>query len=88
LLSVFRVLCAVSAVDARWRRDKEQASSAKSFSSFEFAVLGDFGTGSRQRSSSRGDGEMRALFLRIVSPWNNIYGGERPQDMLRKFKRP
>ena len=59
--------------------------------SLKFAVLGDFGSG------SRGHYEMAAEMARVhqrfpyefvVTTGDNIYGSERPQDFVRKFEVP
>jgi hypothetical protein len=59
--------------------------------SFKFAVLGDFGTGDKpqyqvaeQMAKLRG----RFPFELVITVGDNIYGGERPQDMKRKFEDP
>src|ERR671923_1666140 len=59
--------------------------------SLKFAVLGDFGTGSRQQREL--GAEMAKLlktcpFEFVITVGDNIYGGERPQDMKRKFEEP
>jgi hypothetical protein len=59
--------------------------------SLKFAVLGDFGTGSRQQRELAG--EMAKLlqafpYELVITVGDNIYGGERPQDMRRKFEEP
>jgi hypothetical protein len=59
--------------------------------SLKFAVLGDFGTGSREQFQL-GD-QMAAVRKRfpyefVITVGDNIYGGERPQDMKRKFEDP
>jgi hypothetical protein len=59
--------------------------------SFKFVVLGDFGTGERRQYQV---GEQmvklraRFLFELVVTVGDNIYGGERPQDMRHKFEDP
>jgi len=60
-------------------------------SSLKFAVLGDFGTGSRQQREL--GAEMAKLlkifpFELVITVGDNIYGAERPQDMKRKFEEP
>ena len=57
--------------------------------SFKFAVLGDFGTG--DRAQYQVGEQMAALRARfpfelVITVGDNIYGGERPQDMRRKFE--
>ncbi|HEY7497235.1 MAG TPA: metallophosphoesterase [Vicinamibacterales bacterium] len=59
--------------------------------SLKFAVLGDFGTGSRQqRELAAQMAKLRAAFPYelVITVGDNIYGGERPQDMRRKFEEP
>jgi Calcineurin-like phosphoesterase len=59
--------------------------------SFKFAVLGDFGTGDRAQYQL---GEQMAKLLArfpfqlVITVGDNIYGGERPQDMKKKFEDP
>jgi 3',5'-cyclic AMP phosphodiesterase CpdA len=59
--------------------------------SFKFAVLGDFGTGSRVQY------ELAAQMAQVHSAFkygivtlvgDNLYGGERPQDFKKKFEVP
>ena len=59
--------------------------------SLKFAVLGDFGTGDRaQRRSARRWPTFGAVFPfeLTITVGDNIYGGERPQDMQQKFEEP
>jgi hypothetical protein len=59
--------------------------------SFKFAVLGDFGTGDRgqyQLGEQMAKLRERFPFELVVTVGDNIYGGERPQDMKRKFEEP
>jgi hypothetical protein len=59
--------------------------------SFKFAVLGDFGTGSRaQYELADQMAKLHSTFkYEIVAlVGDNIYGGERPQDFQRKFEVP
>jgi predicted MPP superfamily phosphohydrolase len=59
--------------------------------SLKFAVLGDFGTGSRQQYET---GAMMATvherfpFELVITVGDNLYGGQRPQDFRRKFEEP
>jgi diadenosine tetraphosphatase ApaH/serine/threonine PP2A family protein phosphatase len=59
--------------------------------SLKFGVLGDFGTGSRQQYEL---GEQMAKvhaafpFELVITVGDNIYGGQRPQDMKKKFEDP
>jgi hypothetical protein len=59
--------------------------------SLKFGVLGDFGNGNRQQY------ELGAVMAKVhaqfqyelvITVGDNIYGGERPQDMTRKFEVP
>jgi 3',5'-cyclic AMP phosphodiesterase CpdA len=59
--------------------------------SLRFAVLGDFGDGSRAQMEMAA--EMARVHKRfpyelVVTVGDNIYGPERPQDMTRKFEIP
>jgi predicted MPP superfamily phosphohydrolase len=59
--------------------------------SFKFAVLGDFGTGDRdqyQVAEQMAKLRTRFPFELVITVGDNIYGGERPQDMKRKFEDP
>ena len=59
--------------------------------SFKFAVLGDFGTGDRaqyQLGEQMAKLRARFPFELVITVGDNIYGGERPQDMQRKFEQP
>src|SRR5919106_5127207 len=59
--------------------------------SLKFGVLGDFGNGSRQQYAL---GEQMAKlhsqfpFELMLTVGDNIYGSERPQDLVRKFEAP
>ena len=59
--------------------------------SFKFAVLGDFGTGSRmQYELAEQMAKLHSTFKYEIVPLvgDNLYGGERPQDFVRKFELP
>lgn len=59
--------------------------------SLKFAVLGDFGTGDRgqyQLAEQMAKLHGRFPFEFVITVGDNIYGGERPQDMKRKFEDP
>jgi predicted MPP superfamily phosphohydrolase len=59
--------------------------------SLKFAVLGDFGDGSRaqfQVAEQMAKLRARFPFELVITVGDNIYGGERPQDMRRKFEEP
>ena len=60
--------------------------------SFKFAVIGDFGNGDRAAvpSSAQQMAKLRARFPfeLVITVGDNIYGGDRPQDMQRKFELP
>jgi hypothetical protein len=59
--------------------------------SLKFLVLGDFGTGDRpQYQLGEQMDKLRARFpyQLVITVGDNIYGGERPQDMKRKFEDP
>lgn len=59
--------------------------------SLKFAVLGDFGTGSREQQQLAEQMvklRSRFPFELVITVGDNIYGGERPQDMRRKFEEP
>jgi predicted MPP superfamily phosphohydrolase len=59
--------------------------------SFKFAVLGDFGTGSKQQYELAG--RMATLhqefkYELVVTVGDNLYGSQRPQDFKKKFEIP
>jgi hypothetical protein len=59
--------------------------------SLKFAVLGDFGTGDREQyqlAEQMTKLRARFPFELVLTVGDNIYGGERPQDMKRKFEDP
>lgn len=59
--------------------------------SVRFAVIGDMGTGgSRQRETARvmADVQLRFPFTDVITVGDNIYGGQSPADMERKFVLP
>ena len=101
-LGLAAVLCAVSAigpltprVERRKRRSKPQAAPVVELpnrpGSLKFAVLGDFGTGSRpqyQLGAQMAKLRARFPFELVITVGDNIYGGDRPQDMQRKFEQP
>ena len=59
--------------------------------SFKFAVLGDFGTGSREQYQMADQMvKLRGRFKydTVVLVGDNLYGSERPQDFKNKFEMP
>ena len=59
--------------------------------SLKFAVIGDFGTGSReqlQTGAEMGRVRERFPFEFVITVGDNIYGSERPQDFAAKFEIP
>lgn len=59
--------------------------------SLKFGVLGDFGTGERvqyELAEQMVKLHARFPFEIVVTVGDNIYGGEGPQDFVRKFERP
>jgi predicted MPP superfamily phosphohydrolase len=59
--------------------------------SLKFVVLGDFGDGSSAQRALAGQmANLRTRFPYelVITVGDNIYGGERPQDMRRKFEEP
>jgi predicted MPP superfamily phosphohydrolase len=59
--------------------------------SLKFAVIGDFGNGSRQQTELGAQmAKLRARFPFefVITVGDNIYGGDRPQDMRKKFELP
>jgi 3',5'-cyclic AMP phosphodiesterase CpdA len=58
---------------------------------YKFAVLGDFGTGSREQYELARQMSVlhaRFKFEHVILVGDNIYGSERPQDFKRKFEQP
>jgi Calcineurin-like phosphoesterase len=93
-LGLAAVLCAVSAVGPlapSGATRQAVVALPNRTGSFKFAVLGDFGTGSRQQfelGEEMAKVRARFPFEIVITVGDNIYGGERPQDMLRKFEQP
>ena len=59
--------------------------------SLKFGVIGDFGNGRRQQTELGAQmAKLRARFPFefVITVGDNIYGGDRPQDMKRKFELP
>ena len=59
--------------------------------SLKFAVIGDFGTGSREQYQVAEQMEKlraRFPFELVLTVGDNIYGGNRQQDFVRKFETP
>jgi hypothetical protein len=59
--------------------------------SLKFAVIGDFGTGSREQyqlAEQMVSLHARFPFELVLTVGDNIYGGNRPQDFVRKFETP
>ena len=59
--------------------------------SFKFAVLGDFGTGSREQyelAARMKDVYDRFKYELVILVGDNLYGSERPQDFVKKFEKP
>ena len=59
--------------------------------SLKFGVIGDFGNGSRQQTELGAQmTKLRARFPFefVITVGDNIYGGDRPQDMRKKFELP
>ncbi|MEX1127878.1 MAG: metallophosphoesterase [Vicinamibacterales bacterium] len=58
---------------------------------YKFAVLGDFGTGSREQyelAREMADVHSRFKYEHVILVGDNLYGSERPQDFKRKFEQP
>lgn len=59
--------------------------------SLKFAVLGDFGDGSREQYETAAEmarARERFPYELVITVGDNIYGSERPQDFSRKFETP
>src|SRR5215210_7035993 len=59
--------------------------------SLKFAILGDFGTGSRRQLETAAEMarvRQRFPFDFVITVGDNIYGPERAQDFIRKFEAP
>ncbi|MEO6214239.1 MAG: metallophosphoesterase, partial [Vicinamibacterales bacterium] len=59
--------------------------------SLKFAILGDFGTGSRgqlETAAEMARVRQRFPFEFVITVGDNLYGAERPQDFIRKFESP
>ncbi len=58
---------------------------------YKFAVLGDFGTGSREQyelAQQMANVHARFKFEHVILVGDNLYGSERPQDFKKKFEVP
>ena len=97
LASVLLIAFPAAPATAPWAPRTQAAAAARELSlpnrpsSLKFFVLGDFGTGSRQQYAL---GERMAIVHRafpatlVITVGDNIYGGERPQDLAKKFEEP
>src|SRR5688572_23064336 len=59
--------------------------------SLKFGILGDFGTADRgqiEMAAEMGRVHKRFPYELVVTVGDNIYGSERPQDLVRKFEVP
>lgn len=59
--------------------------------SLKFAVIGDFGTGSREQyqvADQMAKLRARFPFELVLTVGDNIYGGNKPEDFVRKFETP
>ena len=59
--------------------------------SLKFAILGDFGTGSREQyqlAEKMAQLHQKFPFELVILVGDNLYGSERPQDFVRKFETP
>ena len=59
--------------------------------SLKFAVLGDFGDGSREQYQTAAEmarAHERFPFELVITVGDNLYGSERPQDFVKKFETP
>lgn len=58
---------------------------------YKFAVLGDFGTGSREQyemGREMANVHARFKYESVILVRDNLYGSERPQDFKKKFEEP
>ncbi len=100
-LVLFVIFCGVRELGARRHRGRAGAPAGRRpaipltlpnrADSLKFAVLGDFGTGSRQQY------QLAAVMKRVYDAFpyelvilvgDNLYGSERPQDFKKKFEIP
>ena len=96
LVLVASLVASVISLGAGWGPDSISQAPARvelpnRDDSFKFAVLGDFGTGDRgqfQLGEQMAKLRERFPFELVITVGDNIYGGERPQDMKRKFEDP
>ena len=75
----------------RSRRPKPVVALPNKEGSFKFAVLGDFGTGTRsqyQLAEQMAKLHGRFKYHIVVLVGDNLYGSERPQDFQKKFEIP
>ena len=81
----------VAIVDAQAEQSRPIVPLPNREGSFKFAVLGDFGDGSSaQMQVAQQMVKLRSTFPfeLVITVGDNIYGGERPQDLKRKFEMP
>jgi Calcineurin-like phosphoesterase len=92
------VVC-LSAADAPWEVLAPQTAPSQPAEvalpnkdgSLKFGVLGDFGTGSRQQyelAEQMAKAHERFPFELMLTVGDNIYGSDRPQDLVKKFELP
>ena len=76
----------------RGRRRRGRHAGAAAENSLRFAVIGDTGTGDsaavRGRRAARPHRATVVPFEFVLMLGDNIYGGERPQDFVKKFEQP
>ena len=98
--AVFVVCCSAGLIGATEPRSDSRQTSPRSAgpvvlpngaNSLKFAVLGDFGTGTREQYelAAEIDKFRRTFpFEVVILVGGNLYGSERPRDYLNKFERP
>jgi hypothetical protein len=95
-LSIVLLLCSCLTLAAGLRATPQQPAAApvappNAAGSLKFAVLGDFGNGNRRQyelGAVMAKVHARFPYELVITVGDNIYGGERPQDMKRKFEDP
>jgi hypothetical protein len=79
------------AISAWWSVTAQQFTLPSAPGSVKFAVIGDAGTGEAEQydiANQMARFHTRFPFDRVIMLGDNIYGGQGPQDLVRKFSQP
>ena len=81
----------ILAISAWWGVTAQQFTLPSAPNSVKFAVIGDAGTGEAGQydiANQMAQFHTRFPFDRVIMAGDNIYGGQGPQDLARKFAQP